>query len=303
MFVRTSAFVALSALGLTSAGWDTKVRPVEVARVPTYTEGVVVDHDGNLYVSHADQISRITPDGRVTAWARMPSPNGHKILADGTHLVCDRTGGVYHLSASGEVLRQIGARLGGGNDICLDPASGGFYYTSPYGAGEQPIGNLYYVDSAGQVHPATGKLWYPNGLVLRPGGKTLVVGESLKNRVIEFPVLAPGKLGPFRVLAGLPKQGQSDPAAKPDGMALDLAGNLYVAHYGTGRIRVLDPKGALIASLPGVGTFTSNVAFAGSAMDHLYITGSAGPTEQSTGLLMRLDLPWVKGLRVLPARR
>ena len=300
---RIARVAALSALALTAADWDTAIRPVEVARVATYTEGVVVDHDGSLYVSHADHVSRLTPEGRVVAWARLPSPNGHKILADGTHLVCDRTGGVYHLSATGEVLRRIGAALGGANDICLDPASGGFYYTSPYGEGEEPLGTVYYVDSGGQVHPAVRKLWYPNGLVLRPDGKTLLVGESLMNRVIEFPVRAPGKLGPYRVLADLPEKTQSQPAAKPDGMALDQAGNLYVAHYGTGRVRVLDPKGALVASLPGVGAFTSNVAFAGPAMNSLYVTGSVGPTEQTTGLLMRLDLPWVRGLRILPERR
>ncbi len=285
---------------LLAAGWDTPVRPVEAARVPTYTEGVVVDRAGNLYVSHADQVSRIAPDGRASAWATLPSPNGHKILADGTHLLCDRTGGVYHLSAEGKVIRQIGAGLRGSNDICLDPAGGGFYYTAPYGTGEQPIGSVVYVDATRQLRLAAERLWYPNGIVLRPGGKTLLVGESLKNRIIEFPVLAPGKLGPFRVFSELPKQEPSQPAAKPDGMALDADGNLYVAHYGTGRIRVFDPKGKLLASLPGVGTFTSNLAFAGPTMSQLYITGSAGPTEQTTGLLFRLDLPWVKGLRILP---
>jgi sugar lactone lactonase YvrE len=65
---------------------------------------------------------------------------------------------------------------------------------------------------------------------------------------------------------------------------------------------VLDQEGKLVASLPGAGIFTSNVAFAGPEMKSLYITGSIGPTEQSTGMLVRLDLPWVKGLRILPSK-
>ena len=71
-------------------GWQTPLQPVEIARLPTYTEGVVVDHDGNLYVSHADRIRKVTPGGQVAEWGTTPSPNGHKILADGTHLVGDR---------------------------------------------------------------------------------------------------------------------------------------------------------------------------------------------------------------------
>jgi gluconolactonase len=136
--------------------------------------------------------------------------------------------------------------------------------------------------------------------VLRPGGDKLLVGESLYNRVLEFPVLAPGKLGPSRVFAELPAKGASQPDAKPDGMALDEAGNLYVAHYGMGKVQVYDTQGTLLASLPGAGVFTSNVAFGGPAMDDLFVTGSIGPTEQTTGMLIRLHLPGVKGLRILP---
>lgn len=289
-----------SACGKTAA-WDTVVQPVEVARLPTYTEGVVVDHEGNLYVSHADRISRVTPDGRVGEWGTTPSPNGHKILGDGTHLVGDRKGAVYLMSASGEVINIAAQPEFGVNDLTLDTPNGGFYFTSPYASRTEPRGTVYYSDAEGTLHVVAENLGYPNGIVLRPDGKSLLVGESLYNRVIEFPVETPGKVGAFRIFAELPPKGDSDLDAKPDGMALDEAGNLYVAHYGTGRVRVLDPAGELVASLPGAGIFTSNVAFAGPEMNSLYVTGSIGPTEQTAGMLVRLDLPWVKGLRVLPS--
>lgn len=282
--------------------WGAAVEPVEVARLPSYTEGVVVDHDGNLYVSHADRISRVTPDGTAAEWGTTPSPNGHKILGDGRHLVADRKAGVLLMSASGEVIRAAAHPEFGVNDLTLDSANGGFYFTSPYASRTEPKGTVYYCDAEGSLHAVAENLGYPNGIVLRPDGETLLVGESLYNRIIEFPVEAPGKLGEFRIFATLPPKGDSDPDAKPDGMALDEAGNLYVAHYGTGRVRVIDSRGNLIASLPGAGIFTSNVAFAGPQMNALYITGSIGPTEQTTGMLVRLDLPWVKGLRILPPR-
>ena len=66
---------------LFAADWGGEVRTAEVARFPSYTEGVAVDHAGNLYVSHASQISKVTPDGQVSVWATTVSPNGHKVLA------------------------------------------------------------------------------------------------------------------------------------------------------------------------------------------------------------------------------
>ena len=73
----------LASLALTAAQ---EIKPVEVARLPSYTEGPVVDYDGNLFVSepYGKNISRITPDGDVSVWASTGAPNGHKILADGT---------------------------------------------------------------------------------------------------------------------------------------------------------------------------------------------------------------------------
>src|SRR5437868_6560380 len=66
------------------------VKPVEIVRTGDYSEGVVVDHEGNLYFSHGKVITKTTPDGKhVETWAETGEPNGHKVLADGTHLVCD----------------------------------------------------------------------------------------------------------------------------------------------------------------------------------------------------------------------
>ena len=48
---------------------------------------------------------------------------------------------------------------------------------------------------------------------------------------------------------------------QPDGMCLDAAGNLYVAHYGMRQVQVLSPEGKLIARYPGGNITTSNVGF------------------------------------------
>jgi gluconolactonase len=97
------------------------------------------------------------------------------------------------------------------------------------------------------------------------------------------------------------KSGTEQIDNQPDGMCLDAAGNLYVAHYGMKQVQVLDPSGKLIRQYDGGNVTTSNVAFGGPNMNQLFITGGIGP-EAGEGGLFRIDLG-VKGLVILPARR
>src|SRR5262245_24994333 len=77
-----------------------KVKTAEVLRVPAYCEGVVFDHAGNGYISWGKSITKFSLDGKHSVWAETGAPNGHKILADGTHLVCDASHhAMLHLSA------------------------------------------------------------------------------------------------------------------------------------------------------------------------------------------------------------
>jgi gluconolactonase len=278
-------------------------KPVEVVRTNDYTEGVVVDHDGNLYFSHEKIVTRVTPEGKATTWAKTGSPNGHKILADGTHLICDASRhALLHLAADGTELQPAatksdGKPLRGPNDLTLDPASGGVYFTDPASSDAQnPDGTVHYLDNRGDCHTVARGFAFPNGIVIRPGGKELLVAESRRNRILRFPVLAPGKLGDYTVLINLPRKGAGQIDNQPDGIALDAEGNLFIAHYGMRQVQVVSPQGKLIRRYPGGNLTTSNVAFAGTAMDRLYMTGG------DPGALFRLDLPGAKGLVILPEK-
>src|SRR5690349_12986599 len=68
---------------------EDQVKLTKLFEVHSYCEGVVFDHDGNGYTSHADRITKFTLDGQTSLFAITGAPNGHKILANGTHLVCD----------------------------------------------------------------------------------------------------------------------------------------------------------------------------------------------------------------------
>ncbi len=285
------------------------VKAVKLFTVPAYCEGVVFDHAGDGYISHDKTITRFSLDGKHETWAEPGAPNGHKVLADGTHLVCDASRhAVLHLAADGKMLEPAstqcaGKPLRGPNDLTLDTANGGFYFTDPGGSGiDQLIGTVHYVDAQGETHLLDDGLAFPNGVVLRPDGKSLLVGESQKNRILVYEVLSPGKIGPRQLFAKLPTKDESAGQIdnQPDGMCLDAAGNLYVAHYGMKQVQVLDPQGKLIARYDGGNVTTSNVAFGGPDMNQLFVTGGLGQ-EAGGGGLFRLDLG-VKGLVILPAK-
>lgn len=285
-----------------------KVQHVKLLEVPNYCEGVVFDHEGRGYISWKETITQFTLDGKHKPWAVTGAPNGHKILADGTHLVCDASRhAVLHLDATGKMLEPAskecdGKPLRGPNDLTLDSKNGGFYFTDPGSSTrDDPTGTVHYVDAQGKTWLVASGLAYSNGIVLTPDGQRLLVAESQRNRVLEYPVQSPGKVGAMRVFADLPKNPNGNfQENQPDGMCLDAAGNLYVAHYGMRQVQVLDPQGKLLRTYPGGNRTTSNVAIGGPKMDQLFITGGL-EEEAGGGGLFRIDLG-VKGLVILPEK-
>lgn len=314
MLLAMGAVCGSGLFGLTTSAQELPAadvaKTVEVFRVPNYCEGVVFDHDGKGYISWGKSITQFTLDGMNKVWTETGAPNGHKILADGTHLVCDASQhAVLHLAADGKMLDPAskecdGKPLRGPNDLTLDSANGGFYFSDPGGSSlANPIGTMHYVDKEGKTHLLDDGLAFPNGIVLTPDGKKLYLAESQKNRVLVYDLTAAGKVGEPKVFADLPVKdagaGQID--NQPDGMCLDALGNLYVAHYGMKQVQVLSPAGEVIRRYDGGNTTTSNVAFGGPNMDQLFITGGIGP-EAGEGGLFRIDLG-VKGLVILPPKK
>ena len=301
-------FAALVGFLLSLAVVAEESTPIQVAHVHRFCEGPVFDSYGNLYVSHPPFISKIAPDGTVTPWAKTGHPNGHKILADGTHLVADQQ--VLQLNADGVIMGVAASTCGAHltrkpNDISIDP-DGGFYFTDPgtveEGALERNIGRVCYAAPNGETHLIIDGLYYPNGIVLRPDRKSLVVGELAKNRVLEYELLSAGKVSGQRVLVQLP-EGSKDYHG-PDGMALDTKGNLYIAHFGEQMIHVVDRQGALLRSLPAGNTGPSNVAFGGTNMNYLYITGGGDVTvSDGPGFVYKIEIPGATGLNAISRKR
>lgn len=159
--------------------------------------------------------------------------------------------------------RFQGARLNSPNDLIVR-SDGSIYFTDPASAPalrELPFNGIFRIAPDGSLFAAAqlGQLTYPNGIELSPDESRLYVSDSV-GPVRVWDVAPDGSLSGERVFA-TPDFG--------DGMAVDTAGNLYVA-ASTG-IEVYAPDGSHWGEIPVAGT-PSNCGFGGADNRTLFIT-------------------------------
>src|SRR6185295_12597254 len=86
---------------------------------------------------------------------------------------------------------------------------------------------LIRVDADGSARVVADDMAFPNGTVITPDGRTLIVGESYGGRLTAFDVAGDGALSGRRVWAQLPQ------GTVPDGICLDAANGIWVASPST----------------------------------------------------------------------
>jgi gluconolactonase len=214
------------------------------------------------------EISKISPEGRVRAFYNTGgSPNGAKFHANGDLYVADRTKGIIGITEEGNMRVIVdhyqGKRFNGPNDLIFD-SRGNLYFTDPHGSSaENPFGCVYRVSSGGEIVCLASGLAFPNGVVLSRDEKYLFVADTRKNRILRYVLDPPVRSYIFSQLSG---------GWGPDGMAFDVAGNLYIAHYGGGDVIVLNPRGEILERIPVGGLHPTNVAFGGPDRRTLFVT-------------------------------
>jgi sugar lactone lactonase YvrE len=124
-----------------------------------------------------------------------------------------------------------GVATGPCNDMVVDAK--GRAYVGNFGydrhGGEAPRNAaMARVDPDGSVHMAADDLGFPNGTVITPDGKTLIVAETFANRLTAFDIAADGTLSKRRIFATIE-------GMRPDGICLDAEGAVWVADAGGGR--------------------------------------------------------------------
>jgi gluconolactonase len=121
----------------------------------------------------------------------------------------------------------------------------------------------------------------PNGLVLTPDEKTLLLAVTRTNSIWRFPLKADGQIGKVTLFIQL----SGSAGGGPDGLAIDESGNLLVAHAHMGSVWMFNPLGEPILRIKSpAGALTTNLAFGGTDRKQLYIT------ESSTGAILRCPM-------------
>ena len=97
------------------------------------------------------------------------------------------------------------------------------------------------VDPNGEVTVAANEMIFPNGMVITPDGKTMIVAETLALRLTAFDIAADGTLSNRRVWADL-----SSELAAPDGICLDAEGAVWIATALTPRLLRVGEGGVIL---------------------------------------------------------
>jgi sugar lactone lactonase YvrE len=209
--------------------------------------------DGELYFSdmHAHEVVAMKPSGLRRTVASFDGPvSGLGWLPDGRMLVVSMN--------DKRLLRQEkdGAFVVHGdmskvaehwtNDMVVDAA--GHAFVGNFGFSLHPPedpkpATLARVDPDGSVHAAAPGLTFPNGMVITPDGKTLVVAESFGRRLSAFDLARDGTLSNHRVWAELAE------GAVPDGICLDADGAIWVASPMTNEVLRVKEGGSVAETI------------------------------------------------------
>jgi gluconolactonase len=215
-------------------------------------ESVVADPDGTLWASDArGGVTHIDPDGGQSflgGWGG--EPNGLAIDPAGDLVTANiALGLVQRMTRGGEastVMEKVdGQRLTSANFVFYD-RGGRLWITCltredtwwPAVARPRPDGFIVLVDERGARIVADG-IYGTNEARLDRDERYLYVAETMKARILRFPVLPDGSLGEREVFGpdGL------GPGAFVDGFTFDAEGNLWVTTVVRNGVGILDPEG------------------------------------------------------------
>ena len=248
---------------------------------------------GKLWFSdmHAHEVVAMTPDGqRETVFVHTGPVSGLGWLPNGDMLVVSmvdqqllRVDADGWAKVHGDLTSVATGRC---NDMVVDAAGrayvGNFGYDYP--EGQMKPAKLARVDPDGTVSAAADELVFPNGSIITPDGKTLIVGETFAGRLTAFDIAADGSLSNRRVWAALPER------AVPDGACLDAEGAIWAASPTTNDVIRLKEGGEVLERITAdQGVFACMLG--GEDRKTLYVLTAAGsdPEDCATRRLGRIE--------------
>jgi gluconolactonase len=249
---------------------------------PTWTSwGTLVFSDTN-----ADTIYQLK-DEKIEAF-RKPAmkPNGNTMDPQGRLVTCHHEGRcVTRTEADGSVRVLVdhygGKRLNSPNDITVK-SNGDIYFSDPaYGITpeleEYGFRGVFRLRTTGELDVLARDFTKPNGLVFSPDETRLYVvdseprqiGNAEVKQVFVFNVNDDGSVVNRRVFA----QRDTSQPGSPDGLRVDVRGNLYCAWWGG--VQIYASSGNHLGMIP-FPEVPSNVAWGDEDGKTLYVTARTG---------------------------
>lgn len=256
---------------VSDAGWEL------VGSGFNFPEGPAWDMKETLYVSncYGDWMAKVQ-HGRIDTFVTasdttFQKTNGLYVGKQGDLFACDfGQGSIVQISPTGKFSTLMsgykGELFNRPNDLVLDQ-DGNIFFTDPksYGVDKEDGRVFYYDVASGNLTLAADSLAFPNGIGISPVDGHLYVCESAKNRIIRFERSEPGILKNKHEFIRLP-------GGDPDGIDFDMKGNMYVAHFGTGTVFIISPKGEILKTIKTPGMKPTNLEFGGTGLKTLYLT-------------------------------
>jgi gluconolactonase len=231
-----------------------------------HPEGVTVGPDGTIYAGgEAGQIYRVDLDG---TFEQITTTGGFVLglCVDGHGAIyaCDLAhGAIMRISPDGAVATYANCSPNRAMSVPNYPVfdAAGNLYVSDSGGWKENAGCLFRIRPGGETEVVgEGLAAFPNGMALHPDGSRLYIVLSNLPGVVSLALGDDGSVGPPEPVVELPR-------TVPDGLAFDIAGNLYIACYTPDVIYRLSPRGGLAVVADDWESVTfatpTNIVFAG----------------------------------------
>lgn len=249
-----------------------------------FPEGPAFAPDGSLWAVELKGASLLRiQDGQLQRFDVGGSPNGIAIDSAGLIWFCDaELNAIRCFDPRNQQCETLVSTvdqqpLNKPNDLAFD-ALGNLVFTCPGNSRQEPTGYVCVLTPDAQVRKIAEGLYFPNGLAFNARGTELVIAETYRHRLWKGEWNAQtctwNEAHPWCNIGG-----PSGPGG-PDGMAFDQDQLLYVAVYGTGSIRIVNPAGEVLEHILLPAQNPTNCAFDPNGRWGLVIT------EAEKGLIL-----------------
>lgn len=241
-------------------------------------EGPAIDAQGRLHLVSAEDASiiRVSSEGDLSQIATTDGrPNGLLFNKNGEMFVADaKRKAILRIGSNGKaevfVDEFAGTQFGGPNDLCFLP-NGDLLFTDPIRR-PQPdpaISPVYRVTPDGTVTAFANDLAFPNGIAVSADGTQVFVSESRAQRLVAFTIDESGQLLDQQLIRRFREPGN------PDGMAVDVKGNILQTLPGIRAIAYVSAAGDLLDLYHVSDWAPANLAFGGEDMKTVFVCGAA----------------------------